>query len=251
MIPETDNILAIERPAGEPAASATAAVPAGYKLDWETAEIKLAKGRFVHTLRRPTAEQIFARDKEIETETSVGKDRSFSLPDQTAFEDVDAKYHDELAVSVTGYPGDVPARHKAAAFNGIYQRECSVEENADLFAAEITVLEEIGTGDEPDFTVRHTLKQPTEQQIRKYRQRSEGGEMKPGRRGKMIYRPYSNLKLAAQMYDELLVAIDGAHVSGKTFSAETRSEFLAAVDPLVKRQVVSTIVEKISSSLLD
>jgi hypothetical protein len=265
-----DNLLTIERgrPAGqnpsalsagnaggntEAANAGDTSSPPGYKLDWVDQNVKLAKGRFVHRLRRPTAEEILARDKDIETETQIGKDGGFSLPDPTAAEDIDAKYHDIISLEVSGYPegAQIPTRHKAAAFNAIYRREFELEDAADIFAEEITIVEEIGVGDEPDFTVKHTLKQLSESELKKFRQRSQGGEMKQGKRGKMIFRPYSNLRLAIQIYDASLVSISGAHVSGKTFSAETRPEFLAAVDPLIKRSVVSTLVGEVSSGLLD
>lgn len=245
-------------------ASATAREPAGqvvsagsqhsdpeYKLDWESIDLKLAKGRFVHTLRRPTVDEILARDKEIESETPIGRDGSFSLPDPTATEEIDAKYYDKIMIAVTGYPGEVPARHKAAAFNGLYRREIDLNDGTDVFAEEITIVEEIGTGDEPDFTIKHVLRQPTEADLKKFRQRSHGGELKPGRRGKSIFRPYSNLRLAITLYDQWLVSISGAQVGGKTFSADNRLEFLAAVDPLIKRGIVSTIVGEVSSGLLD
>jgi len=232
--------------------AAPASLPvSGYKLDWADAEIKLGKGRFVHTLRRPDAELLIARDGEIKSEIPIGTDGSYALPDTTEIEEIDARYHDKLLIQATGYAGDIPARHKAAAFNGLYRREADIEDDVDLFAETITVTEEIGSGDEPDFVVRHVMRQPSESELRKFRQRSNGGYMKPGKRGKQKFVPNSTLRLAIQYYDLWLVSIDGAHVSGKTYTEDLRAEFLHNVDPLVKKMIVTTLVSELSSSVLD
>lgn len=224
-----------------------------YKLDWETAEVKLAKGRFTHTFRRPDADLIFEREDELQAEIPIGKDGSYSLGDPTANEEVDARYYDKLIISATGYPNDhVPEMHKAAAFQGLYVREIAVDEDAEIFADEVPVLEEIGRGAVPDFTVRHIMRQPTETEIKSYRRKTNlMTEVKSGKRGKQILVSRSNLRMTMQFYASWLVRVEGGSVGGEEFTADNRTAFLQTIDPLIQRKVVQEFASEISSQLLD
>jgi hypothetical protein len=224
---------------------------AGYKLDWQDAEIRLKKGRFIHTLSRPGADLIRARERELESEIPIGRDGGYKLPDPTAQEDVDAKYYDQIVVKTEGYESTVPGYHKAAAFQGLYRREIYVDEETDIFADEVPVLEEIGSGDEPDFTIRHIMRQPTEGELKRYRRRAANTEIKPGKRGKQKLVTTSNLPAAMEYYKLWLVRIEGAHISGQVFTPELRDEFIALVDPLIQRKVVSTFAGEFNDELTD
>jgi len=237
--------------AGENPAPVNSSPAKGFKLDWQDMEISLKKGRFTHTLSRPAAELILAREKELENEIPIGKDGGYKLPDPTAQEDVDAKYYDQIVVKTEGYPGSVPGYHKAAAFQGLYQREIYVDEDADIFADEVAVIEEIGGGDDPDFTIQHIMRQPTEQELKRWRRRSANSEIKPGKRGKQKLVTTSNLPAAMEFYGLWLVRIEGATVGGAACSPDRRDEFIAQVDPLIQRKVVSTFAGEFNDELTD
>lgn len=242
-----ENVLIKEEPAANaPASSSTDRL---FPLDWETTVVKLKEGRFKHELRRPTSEEIFARDADLQREIPIAKDGSFSMPDPTANEDDDAKIYDLLVQNTDGYTGDVPVAHKAAAFNGLYVREIYIDDDADVFADQVTVLEEIGSGDDPDFTIEHIMRQPTEAELKRYRRRSSSGEVKPGKRGKQRFVSRSTLKNAVEHYDMWCVAISGARL--KSDANADAAALKAAVDPLIKRQVVQTLVEAVVGNLLD
>lgn len=226
-------------------------LPGRFPLDWKTQEIRLGKGRFTHTVRRPTIDEIFARDAELEAEIEIGRAGEYSIPDPTINDRVDAKFYDLIALGNTGYPDAVPTTHKAAVFNALYRREVELAEDATALDAEIAITEEIGTGPEPEFTVTHTLRQPSEEQIRRYRQRAAAGIITPGKRGRQIFKGRSILKPAVAFYDELVESITGATVGGQEYSADTRAEFLTAVDPLIKQAVVKKLFEAVNQSLLD
>lgn len=138
-----------------------------YPLDWKTTDVTFAKKRFTHTLRRPSVDMILDREQESETEIPIAKDGSYSLPDGTVQEEIDAKYYDLIKVSADGY-GDreIPTRHKAQAFQGLYQSEIYVEEETGVFGDEIVVLQEIGgTETNPKFSVKHILLNPDEKTL--------------------------------------------------------------------------------------
>lgn len=223
-----------------------------FKLDWETTEIDLAKGRFVHTLKRPDPELILKRDDELQTAIPIAKDGSYSMPDPTLNDEVDAKYYDAIAVSATGYTGEIPELHKAKAFQGLYLREIDVAEDADIFADEVPVIEEIGGGVVPDFTITHVMRQPTESEIKAYRRKmSVTHEVKPGKRGRQSLVSRSNLKLAMQYYALWLVRIEGATVNDETYCERNRDIFLQTVDPIIQRHVVTAFANAITNELLD
>jgi hypothetical protein len=243
-----EEILEIEENAGH---NARAPSSSAYKLDWQDAEIRLSKGRFSHTLSRPSAEMIIAREDEIQSEIPIAKDGSFSLPDSTVSEETDAKYYDLIAVKTDGYKGTIPTAHKAAAFLGLFRREIYLDPDCDIFGDEVTVLEEIGSGDEPDFTIRHTLRQPTEAELKKCRQANSGGRLMPDKRGRQKLVTSSNLRSAMRYYNTWLVRIDGATAGGSAFSSDKRDEFVDLVDPLIQRKVVNVLVDELTGSLLD
>lgn len=223
-----------------------------FKLDWETTEIDLAKGRFKHTLKRPDPELILKRDDELQATIPIAKDGSYSMPDPTLNDETDAKYYDAVAVSATGYTGEIPELHKAKAFQGLYLREIDVAEDADIFADEVPVIEEIGGGIVPDFTITHVMRQPTEAEIKAYRRKmSVTHEVKPGKRGRQTLVSRSTLKLAMQYYALWLIEVRGATVGGETFTSENRDVFLSVIDPLIQRHVVTAFANALTSELLD
>lgn len=220
-----------------------------YPLDWETTTVKLKEGRFKHKLRRPTADEIYAREEDLQNEIEIGKKGNFQMPDPTASEDADAKIYDLIKIETEGYAGTVPAAHKAAAFQGLYVREIYIDEETDVFGEQVDVLEEFGTGDEPDFTIVHRMRQPAESELKKYRRRTATGEIKPGKRGKQRFISRSTLRNAVEHYDLWCIDVDGVRLD-RTASADSLAR-IAAVDPLIKRRVVQTLVEEITGSLLD
>lgn len=224
----------------------------GYPLDWNTTDVRLAKGRFVHTLRRPTEELILARETEVQVDIQIGKDGSYRLPDPTQTEAVDAKYYDQICEKAEGY-GDraVPTVHKAAAFQGLYVREIYVAEDADIFADEVPVIEEFGSGDDPEFTITHWMRQPAEDELKRLRKLVNSGEVRPGKRGTQRYLTSSNLKRVMLAYGQMLIRIDGATLRGAEFSDDRRNEFIGYVDGLVQQRVVIAMINAVAGGLLD
>lgn len=226
--------------------------PTLYPLDWKTTDVNLAKGRFNHTVSRPTPDMILAREDALDTEIPIAKDGSYSLPDETAVEELDAEVYDKLTTAADGY-GDrpIPTIHKAKVFQALYLREIYVDDDVDIFDEEIPVTEEIGSGDDPDFTLKHVMRQPDEKELRKIRQSFRSGKLSPDKRGRQKFVEKSNLRKAMAYYSQYLVTIVGGSVGGETMNQANRAAFLANVDPLIQRRVVKAMVEKLTGSLLD
>lgn len=223
-----------------------------YPLDWKDTEVKLAKGRFSHILQRPSAEMLIEREDELDTEIPIAKDGSYGLPDETANEEIDAKYYEQIKISADGYGGrEIPTLHKSKAFQGLFQREIYADEDADIFDEEITVFEEIGGGDEPDFTVRHIVRVPDEKDLKKIRQAFNNGRLAPDKRQRQKFVQKSTLKKAMQFYSQYIQTIEGASVGGEKLSDGQLGVFVSFVNPLVQRAVVKALVEKLTGKLLD
>ncbi len=223
------------------------------QLDWQTTDVNLAKGRFTHTLARPSNELLLEREDELNTEIPIAKDGSYELPDATAQESVDAKFCDAVkANEPQGYgEREVPTLHKARAFQGLFLSEVFADEEADIFDEEITVFEEIGSGDDPDFTVRHVMRVPGEKELNKMRKIFAGGKLAPDKRGRQKFVQKSNLRKAMAYYSQYIVSIEGASVGGQKLSEGQLGVFVDLVNALTQRAVVRALVEKLSGKLLD
>lgn len=222
-----------------------------FPLDWQTTDVKLAKGRFTHTLSRPSTELMLEREDELEMEVPIAKDGSYSLPDSTEQEEIDAKYQREICVSTSGYGAEPPTAHRAAAFQGLFQREIYLDPDCDPFGEEVTVIEEIGGGDEPDFVIRHVLRAAEETEVKRFRQKNNNGRLMPDKRGRQKFVQKSNLRSAMTFYQSLFSRMAGASVGGNAFSDDRRDQFIEAVNPLIQRKVVAVYVEALTGNLLD
>ena len=221
-------------------------------LDWKTMDVKLAKGRFVHTLERPSNDLLLEREDELELVVPIAKDGSYAMPDRIVQEEIDEKYALKLRVGETqGYKGTIPQAHSAAAFQGLFQREIYVDPDCDIFGDEITVIEEVGTGDEPDFVIRHIVRAPEEKELKKVRQKLNNGKLHPDKRGRQKYVQKSNLRSMMSYYSTWFIRMEGAKIDERPFSTERRDEFLAEINALTQREVVKTIVQELIGNLLD
>lgn len=246
-----DNVL-LEYAEPE-AAKAPARSVNGFKLDWETWRITMGGGRFAYEFGRPTHADIFARSESVAREIEIGRDNSYKLPDPTVGEDIDAAFFDTMIKEVVGFDGrEVPQRFKAAAVSSLYSREIDLDEGCDIFDDELVIVESIGTGDEPDFVIKHSLRTPTEDELRRYRRRSVAGEVKPGKRGRQIFKPRPTLKAAVEFYDLLFQGIDGVYIGdGQRFDESNRAAFVEFVDPIIKDMVIDLLVSKLTDALSD
>ncbi|MCC6328998.1 MAG: hypothetical protein IT174_10810 [Acidobacteria bacterium] len=221
-----------------------------YRIDWETAEVSFAKGRMRQTLRRPTADEIFKRESDLEQEVPMKADGSYALPDPTVAEAVNAELYDKLVTETAGEEIEIWDVHKSQALESLYSSEIEVE--GDALGEEVVIAEEIGSGDWADFTVRHILRRPTRAELDSYRRKAAvGSYVKPGKRGRQILVTRSNLKNIVPFYDLWTERVDGATVDGEVFSEGNKLKFVGQVDPLVKRKVVQVFAEAIVQKLSD
>lgn len=225
------------------AVTTASALTKPYKLDYETIDVVLKGGRFTHTLKRPTPVQLLERERMLQTEIVIDKDGGAELPDSSLTESANVALFDQCVVESKGYKGVVPAAHKAAVITGMYQSYIELDEDSDIFGDEVTIRQEIGGDSEPEYVILHVLRQPTEDELRKYKASTGGGRILPGKRGKQVIKTHSNLRKASEFYDKLCVRVEGVTCES--------GPAVDAVDLLIKREVVGTFVKELTDNLLD
>jgi hypothetical protein len=217
--------------------------PKLYKLDWETVEISVNKGRFTHILRRPRLEELLARDRALQTEITFAKDGSFDLPDDNRETEANAALYDAIGGKTTGYGNSIPnIFHKSAAIKALYDHNIELDDFSEVFDEAVCIKQEIGGDDEPEFVIKHFLRQPSESELREYKKATANNRLIPGKRGKQTFIGKSNLRSAVAFYDKLFTDLEGA---------EKSEDCLAHIDALVKARVVTVFVYELTGALSD
>lgn len=218
-----------------------------------------------HKLRKPTLDQLNKRESQIRNElVNISSSEDEDRTDETV---ANANLWRALIVSVKGYrdaadwrelsdaeKDEMKPGHKSRAIAQMYVGACFVEASEDdevSIGAETWVIrQEIGAGREPDFVVRHSLREPTQGEWEKFK--GTAARMSYVRGAKRPRRKFStSLKSFCDLYDATLLSIDGATVGDKAFSPETRKAFLSQVDPIWKRKIIETLINTLEGQSSD
>lgn len=219
-----------------------------------------------HRLRRPTLEELLAREQQASTEMiEVNKREAEYISDD---DPANIWLWEKVALAVKGYKEfpdwtnltpelkeKIWGGQKSLAIDAVYKTFCQVEdidEGIALTGQEWVVRQSIGTNrDKPDYVVRYTLRQPTEAERREYR-RTMGSTMVLKGKRKAHYKMGSNLKAYVKLFDALVIVVNGGTVQGQAFlGSQNRSAFLAAIDPIFKQQVILTLMTSLDGELRD
>ncbi|HEX5081674.1 MAG TPA: hypothetical protein VFY40_06500 [Blastocatellia bacterium] len=217
-----------------------------------------------HKLRKPTLQQL--KDREAQSKTEL-----VSLNDREDEENADnwtatINLWERLIEGVKGYQGGTDWReltaqekaemkpdHKYRAVVQMYAGSVMVEygdEDADVpIGAETwTIRHEIGAGKEPDFVVRHTLREPNEAEREKFKSARRISYV----RGKHTRtRINTNLQAYCDLYDALVLSIEGATVGGAPLTTANRKAFLAQIDAPWKRKIVEVLMNAMGGQSSD
>lgn len=218
-----------------------------------------------HKLKKPTLEQLNERESQIKSElVNISSSEDEDRTDETV---ANANLWRKLIVAVKGYRSAADWRelsdaekdamkpgHKSRAITQMYMGACLVESSEDdevSIGAETWVIrQEIGAGREPDFVVRHSLREPTQSEWEKFK--GTAARMSYVRGSKRPRRKFrTSLKSHCELYDSTMLSIDGATVGGKAFSPETCKAFLSQMDPIWKRKVIETLIDTLEGQSSD
>jgi hypothetical protein len=218
-----------------------------------------------HRLRKPTLQELNEREDRTVYKLVGASSREDEII--SSEELANARLWDAIILKVRGYrdakdwrelteeeKAAMRAGHKITAIRTLYAGHCEVEGAEDgitIGADTWTIRHEIGLSrDNPDFVVKHILREPTEAERLKYNQTSTRttvlkGAKRPQRQVK------TKLKPSADLYDALVEDIQGGTVNGDEFRSGNRKEFLAAVDPIWKSLVIVILMNTLEAQISD
>jgi hypothetical protein len=221
------------------------------------------KVRVFHRVGRPTLQLLQERDdKQPYRSQMVTEDRERLLADVTG--KADAELYDQLVLLTEGYKynvsegqGDserqqalkaIPRAHKSDMMRAILEVKSEVvpegEEEIDTFVWGQGLSYRIRTeiGDQGQFVAYTTMNEPTNKQLDDYGVASTDFEIEKGQR-KPITRVHAKLAPAVQLFDELVVSIEGFTVNGQPIDISDKRQLLL-VDPYFKRSVLDALMKE-------
>jgi hypothetical protein len=215
-----------------------------------------------HRLRKPTLAELIEREQQINYELVELNSREDEIRSDDDL--ANARLWDKIILEVKGYRGVDDWRavtdedraamkpgHKTMAIRALYAASCQIEgddEGVSIGADVWTVRHEIGAGKEPDFIVRHTLREPTEAERIKFKRSSSSTSYVKGAKKSQV-RVRTNLKAYCELYDALITIVEGGSVNGLV--GANLELFRAAIDPIWKRNVIQTLMSALEAQLSD
>lgn len=221
-----------------------------------------------HRLRQPTKEEVneYASTEKSEYEQESKREERI-VPGSDA---PIIKLWDKIAIAVKGY-GKLPTPkeewhilrpedkakfrpgNKTAAIRAMYAHFCEVEREDEIGIGgdEWTVKQSIGMRrSDPDFVIRYRFREPSEAERRTYRSETTTITNSTGLK-KPRQRVRSNLKVYAQIFDALILDVEGGTVAGKPFRESDRAAFLDRIDQLYKRDILQTLMGALEADIQD
>lgn len=238
-----------------------------FEITFNARPVSATPAWVTHKLRKPTLEELIEWEKGQTYETvEVSKRENQIISDDDA---ATGKLWNKLILSVKGYNDtartdgaewhdltdeekqQMRSNHKAAAIRGLYRSSCSIEDNSDSQSVSLSgdtwsIKQEIGSQDDP-YIVTHVLREPNEKEMRKFKQSAASTSFVRGAKKQHI-KVATNLKAYIELYDALINTVAGATVTGQSGNTVP---FVNAIDPIFKRQVISTLMEALDTQLQD
>ena len=215
-----------------------------------------------HKLRKPTKEELLAREKESAYELHDTGDGIVEIGDTDA---ANTHLWDKIALAVQGY-GDakewksldedlkrqVSASHKNQAIRRLYAADAVIADDVvvNLSGNQWKVVLNIGVNDEPDYSITFTLREPGEDERSRFKNTESTQKQKKGTK-RPQYVVKTNLQSYIDLFDKVIENIEGATVGDHPFSPANKDAFLAAIDPNWKRAVVIRYWRAIEGALQD
>jgi len=277
MLPETETQITTQMippmtaTADQVPVNATVPPDNFYPLDEPTYEVKIKSGILAGkpsfatlTVRRPSEKELIEREK-----NSVASGRQINK-DEVLMDTGDASQELALAtkivLSISGFDlkdglarhetrnvnadlaKRIPASMRLAALRGLYNSTCAVY-TLDLENGLAIIKQEIGTEEDPDFTIFHTLDISDEALISSYKSRTQKHSVnsKDPRVQKTIFK--SDLAKIVEFYNNCFVELEGASING--LPASNKQQTLGLIDAYFKRQVMQCVTQALETGLQD
>jgi hypothetical protein len=121
---------------------------------------------------------------------------------------------------------------------GLFNSYCEIEEST--VSDEIRVRQTIGSSDSAPSVV-HVLRKASDEEIQQFQNDSLRAYGVPGKEN--TQRICLNLRVANDLYDELVVRIENATVNGREYDNSTRDDFLKVINPVHKFKTLEAALQ--------
>lgn len=159
----------------------------------------------------------------------------------------------------------IPSEHKNTAINGMFPSyyEVVTEENNFVFklggTREWKIKQEIGGRmrqsdgglSDPNYTITYTMREPTEIERRVFRKDAiSGATLRDTKTNAIVERRNTNLKTVRDLFDALIVDIDGATIGGREIDARDKAS-IEQVPVTFKKGVIIKLFTFLNAELQD
>ncbi len=155
----------------------------------------------------------------------------------------------------------IPISHKGAVINGMFPASYELDFGGEEFyyslggSREWKIVQEIGgkfkredgTLSPADYTIRHILREPTQEERKKFRTQAISAVTLRTTSGNKDRRS-TNLRVVADLYDALVQTIDNATIDGKTIDARDKKQ-LEKISATFKKGVVIRLMNFLEADL--
>ncbi len=158
----------------------------------------------------------------------------------------------------------IPVSHKSTAISGMFTSKFDIDvPETEEFSftlgggREWRIKHEIGGGEKredgtlspADFTLYHTLREPTEMERKKFRTRAVAAlTLRNPKTGQVTERRSTNLKVMKELYDALILSVEGATIEGKEIRVSDASQ-LEMIPASFKKSVVIRLFNFLEADL--
>jgi hypothetical protein len=223
-----------------------------------------------YKLRKPNLEELAEWIKSaVYQSTEVNKRENESRYDDTA---ANVKLFNKIALAVRGewqsasdfraltdeQKERVKVDHKVAAVRGLYSSTCEIDYGTEeqelelmIFGGQQWTVKQQISGDK--YTIVHTLREPTEaERVKFIRVRANTTYLTGARKQQHTTR--TNLKAYVELYDAVIVDVQGGTVGGYEMNdsrAVERAKFIQQIDPVFKQLVIQKLMAAIEAEYQD
>jgi len=121
---------------------------------------------------------------------------------------------------------------------GLFDSYCELEEST--VSDEIRVRQTIGSSDSAP-SVAHVFRKASDEEIRQFQNDYLRAYGVPGKAN--TERICLNLRVANDLYDELVIRIENATVNGREYDDSTRNDFLRVINPVHKLKILEAALQ--------
>ena len=273
MEPETQITFPIPTENAAADADAPTTTIPNYPLDQQFIHVPVKKGIIAGeaqfatiTMRRPLEKELIEREKK--SRAGLAQVSKFEQALEAGDDSADLELATKLVTAIAGFNmrdgqpleatrsvgldnvGKIPATLRLAGLKGLYASICDVY-TLDLENGVAVIKQELGTRNEPDYVIFHTLDISDEKLRTSYKVKTQ--TVMVNSKDPRIQRQSVRLNLAkiVEFYNTYFISIEGVSIADQPYTESQRPQALTLIDAYWKRQVMTTLTTALEDGLQD